>query len=284
MKEMNERRIPNLADMDEREAARFHTEGVTGMSPEWEYQTRHEDYVMEMLQSGERFRGRENMRKFQEAFGDHSTPPSIRLRRVIVRKNLWAGDSVIYYGEGQVFHGAAILELRDGKIWRDTRYYAEPFEAPEWRAQWVERMESGEPVTSLVQSEPGNEMDEHEIERLIERNWEKIQANDFVGAHEWYAEDCVVEWPQSGERIRGKENLLALREAYPADVGIEVRRVIGRRDLGVSEYVIRYDGRPVNVLAIVEFVDGMVARETHYFAEPFEAPEWRAQWVENTDL
>jgi hypothetical protein len=36
----------------------------------------------------------------------------------------------------------AIFELRAGKIWRDTRYYAEPFEAPEWRAHLVERMES----------------------------------------------------------------------------------------------------------------------------------------------
>lgn len=93
----------------------------------------------------------------------------------------------------------------------------------------------------------------------------------------------MVEWPQSGERIRGKKNLLALRKAYPAEVEFEVRRVIGRRDLGVSEYVIRYDGRPVNVIGIVEFMDGKVARETHYFAEPFPPPEWRAQWVERME-
>jgi hypothetical protein len=42
--------------------------------------------------------------------------------------------------EGGAYEGEAILELRDGKVWRDTRYFAEPFEAPEWRAQWVERM------------------------------------------------------------------------------------------------------------------------------------------------
>ena len=99
-----------------------------------------------------------------------------------------------------------------------------------------------------------------------------------------YAEDCVVEWPQSGERIRGKENLLALREAYPARVEFELRRVIGRRDLGVSEYGIRYDGKPVNVVSIVEFGDGKVIRETHYFADPFPPPEWRAQWVERMEV
>jgi hypothetical protein len=40
------------------------------------------------------------------------------------------------------YHGVAILELRDGKVWRDTRYFAEPFEAPQWRARWVEPMET----------------------------------------------------------------------------------------------------------------------------------------------
>ena len=96
---------------------------------------------MEMPQSGERIRGRENMRAFQEAFPDHSNPPSIRLRRVLVRDGLWVVESAIDYGGEQVLHGAAILEFKDGRIWRDTRYFAEPFEAPEWRAHWVERME-----------------------------------------------------------------------------------------------------------------------------------------------
>jgi hypothetical protein len=280
---MTEQEVPNLEEMDEREAARFLTEGMARMSPEWEYQTRHEDYVMEMAQSGERFRGRENMRAFQEAYGDHSTPPSIRLRRIIVREGLWVGESVVDYGE-QVFHGVAILELRDGNIWRDTRYIAEPFEPPEWRAQWVERAEPGQPDATLAKDKPmaagGNEADENTIRRLVDRNWEKVRAGDFVGAHEWYDDAVVVEWPQSGERIRGKQNLLALREAYPAGVGLEVRRVIVRPDLCVSEYVIRYDGRPVNVVAIVEFEGTKVVRETHYFADPFEPPGWRARWVE----
>jgi SnoaL-like domain len=108
------------------------------LSPEEEYELRHEDYVMEMPQSGERIRGRENMRAFQEAYPD---PPSIRLRRVLVRDGLWIAEGVNDYGEGQIFTVVAIIELRDGKMWRDTRYYSEPFKAPEWRAQWVERLE-----------------------------------------------------------------------------------------------------------------------------------------------
>ena len=93
---------------------------------------------MEMPQSGERIRGRANMRAFEEAFPN---PPSIELRRVLVREGLWVVEGVNDYGGGQVFDVVLIVELKDGKWWRDTRYYAEPFEAPEWRAAWVEWMD-----------------------------------------------------------------------------------------------------------------------------------------------
>src|SRR5215218_2295310 len=74
---MAEQRVPNLEEMDEQEAHRFLTDLYSRLSPEEEYNVRHQDYVMEMPQSGERFRGRENMRAFQEAYH----PPRRRLCR-----------------------------------------------------------------------------------------------------------------------------------------------------------------------------------------------------------
>ncbi len=136
---MDEQRLPDLAVLDEQQAQHFITEMFTHLSAAAEYEMRHEDYVMEMPQSGERIRGREKMREFQEAY---PTPPSIQLRRVLVRDGLWVVEGVNDYGGGQVFDVVLLIELKDGKMWRDRRYYAEPFEAPEWRAQWVERMES----------------------------------------------------------------------------------------------------------------------------------------------
>jgi SnoaL-like domain len=133
---MDERRVRPLDEMDEQEAGHFLSELLPRLSPEEEYEIRHEDYVMEMPQSGERIRGREKMREFQEAYPN---PPTMQLRRVIVRENLWVVEIVSDYG-GRIYHPVLIIELRDGKIFRDTRYYAEPFEAPEWRAQWVEPM------------------------------------------------------------------------------------------------------------------------------------------------
>jgi SnoaL-like domain len=139
---MDEQGPPDLEVMDDQQARRFLVDMFTDLSAEAEYETRHEDYVMEMPQSGERIRGRDKMREFQETFARYSTPPTIRLRRVVVREGLWILEGVNDYGEGRVFTVVAIFELRDGKIWRDTRYYAEPFEAPEWREQLVERMET----------------------------------------------------------------------------------------------------------------------------------------------
>ena len=139
---MDEQRVPNLQEMDEREARHFLTGLLSNHRPEEEYNVRHqEDYVMEMPQSGERFSGRENMLAFQEA---HPTPPSsLQVRRVLVKEGLWVAEAVIDYGGGggQILDVVLILELRDGKMWRDRWYFAEPFDAPEWRAQWVERME-----------------------------------------------------------------------------------------------------------------------------------------------
>src|SRR5688500_3908103 len=138
--EMDEPRELNVEVVDEQRAHQFLTDLYSRHSPEEEYNVRHpEDYVMEMPQSGERFRGRENMRAFQEA---HPTPPSsLQVRRVLVKEGLWVVEGVIDYGDGRVLDVVVISEHKDGKMWRDRWYFAAPFHAPDWRAEWVERME-----------------------------------------------------------------------------------------------------------------------------------------------
>jgi SnoaL-like domain len=133
---MDEQKVPDLEELDEQQAHHFLAELFSDLSVEAEYEMRHKDYVMEMPQSGERIRGREKMRQFQDAY---PSPPTIQLRRVVVREGLWVIEGVNDYGEGRVFTVVLIIELKDGKMWRDTRFHAEPFEAPEWRAQLVEQ-------------------------------------------------------------------------------------------------------------------------------------------------
>jgi hypothetical protein len=106
-------------------------------------------------------------------------------------------------------------------------------------------------------------------------------GRDEVRASELYAEDVVLEFPQGGERIRGRENIIAFRTAYPARLSFEMHRTVGRDDLWVNEYTIRYDDAdPHLVVGIMEFADEQVVRETIYLTQGWEPPAWRAQWVE----
>jgi hypothetical protein len=117
---MDSRRVPNLEEMDAQQARSLLEKLAADLSPEEEYAIRHEDYVMEMPQSGERFVSRENVRAFQEAFRDNADKPTIRIRRVLVGAGLWVVESAVDYGDGRVLHGAAILELKDGKVSSST--------------------------------------------------------------------------------------------------------------------------------------------------------------------
>ena len=104
------------------------------MDPATEYQERHEDYLVEFPQSGERL-DRDGLRRLQETFPG-GMPPKIKLLRVTGSGDVWVGESLIHYPDGKDFYGVSRIEFRDGKMWRETRYYAEPFEVPEWRAEW----------------------------------------------------------------------------------------------------------------------------------------------------
>ena len=87
--------------------------------------------------------------------------------------------------------------------------------------------------------------------------------------------------PQSGERIHTRRNLQALRGHHPGKPsGFHIGRITGAGDLWVTEYVINYEGKPFQTVSIMEFQNGRVIHEVQYFAEPFEAPAWRAEWVE----
>lgn len=123
-------------------------------------------------------------------------------------------------------------------------------------------------------------MEDREIRVALERHWLASDANDLEAEHQIYREDAVLEYPQSGERIRGRSNIMASRAAQPNRKRFAVRRIIGASDLWVTEYVLRYDGRPSYTVSIMEFLDGKVARETQYFGDPFEPSSSRTQWVE----
>ena len=108
---------------------------------------------------------------------------------------------------------------------------------------------------------------------------QNLDSSDTDVAHEVYHPDAVLEFPQSGERFEGVENFKHWRAMYPAKVDLEIDRFRGAGDIWIAEVRGRYDGGPWNFgVSILEFRGEKLARETIYYGEPWEAPEWRAQW------
>ena len=123
-------------------------------------------------------------------------------------------------------------------------------------------------------------MQDDDTRAALQRHWAASDADDFAGEHQIYADDAILEYPQSRERIRGRQRIQASRMAQPDRKRFAVRRILGAGDLWISELVLTYDDRPVHVVSIMEFDGGRVVRETQYFGEPFEPGASRTAWVE----
>jgi hypothetical protein len=123
-------------------------------------------------------------------------------------------------------------------------------------------------------------MGEKENQLAVERYFEHFSSGSIEGIEEIFHEDFVEEWPQSGERIRGLSNMKSIVQNYPGLPKVTVQNIRPAGDLVVVEALFDYSGKPYNTVAIFEFDKGKVRKETAYFAEPFEAPDWRAKWVE----
>ena len=124
------------------------------------------------------------------------------------------------------------------------------------------------------------DMADADIRAALDRHWAASNTEDDAAEGDIYSDDVELEYPQSGERFKGRRNVLDSRGHNPARRRFEIRRTLGCGNLWVIEYVIFYDERPVPTVSIMEFRDGKVARETQYFADPFAAPEWRARFRE----
>src|ERR1700735_5246116 len=125
-------------------------------------------------------------------------------------------------------------------------------------------------------------MQEEQIREALNKHWQASAAGDANAEHDIYDEDSICDYPQSGERILGPKNLQALRSHHPGKPsGFKIRRMTGTGNLWVTEYTINYQDQLAFTVSIMEFNDnGKVVHETQYFADPFEAPAWRTQWVQ----
>jgi hypothetical protein len=114
----------------------------------------------------------------------------------------------------------------------------------------------------------------------LEQHWKASERGDTEVEHAIYSADAILDYPQSGERFRGRDTISTQRSAHPADRHFTVLRIVGSGDLWVSECIITYDGVPSYSVSIMEFAHGYAIHETQYFADPFGSPEWRTALAE----
>ena len=127
-------------------------------------------------------------------------------------------------------------------------------------------------------------MSHHDNRAVVEQMMAAMQAGDIPAATANLADDAVVEWPQSGERIVGRDACKTVYLNYPGGPpSYEVRRITGEGDHFTVEAVGDYGGQKTLTVMLVELRDGKVVRQTDYWSDPFEAPAWRAQWVERME-
>ncbi len=122
-----------------------------------------------------------------------------------------------------------------------------------------------------------------DLDAALVRHFELI-GRDNAAAAEVYAADAVLEYVQSGERIRGRADIIASRDAYPGRPSrFEVHRVVGDGATRTVELTLWIEGDdPHPVVAVLDLRDGLVVRERIYIAEPWEPAEYRAHWVEES--
>jgi hypothetical protein len=123
-------------------------------------------------------------------------------------------------------------------------------------------------------------MSEQQNRDTLERYIQALEQQDLDAMEELLHDGYVEEYPQSGERIRGKDNWRKIAENYPGLPNMTDHSYVLSGDLGVMKMTLEYNGNQVYACEIVDLEEGKIKRARAYFAEPFEAPEWRAQWVE----
>jgi ketosteroid isomerase-like protein len=120
--------------------------------------------------------------------------------------------------------------------------------------------------------------------QLVTQFWAAMQANDWTAAAALFADDYVLHWPQSGERIRGGANFVAVNANYPAAGRWQftVERVVVEGEQAVTLVVVSDGAVTARAITFTTVRDGRITSQVEYWPDPFDAPAWRAAWVERT--
>ena len=118
--------------------------------------------------------------------------------------------------------------------------------------------------------------------QVIETFWQMMEGNDFYAVAQLLHEEYTLDWPQSGERIRGAENFAKLNTAYPAEGKwrFVINAIVADGENVVTDVSVTDGVRHDRVITFSTIRDEKIWKQVEFWPEPFEAPNWRAQWVE----
>lgn len=118
--------------------------------------------------------------------------------------------------------------------------------------------------------------------QLVTQFWAEMQANDWAAAAALFADDYLLYWPQSGERIHGAANFIAINRAYPAAGrwSFSVERLVVEGEQAVTEVTVTDGAVRARAITFTTVRDGCITSQIEYWPDPFDAPDWRAAWVE----
>jgi ketosteroid isomerase-like protein len=121
-----------------------------------------------------------------------------------------------------------------------------------------------------------------ESKQIIEGFWAAMQTNDFKAAGEFLHDDYVLEWPQSGERIRGRANFVAINQHYPAHGRwlFTIHRIIAEGGEVVSDVSVTDGAVTGRVITFSSVRAGKILAQTEFWPDPYAPAEWRARWIE----
>jgi ketosteroid isomerase-like protein len=208
----------------------------------------------------------------------------------------------IGYPDGSDWYTTGIVTLRERKMLKQVLFFAPTSDAPGWRARWVEPLETEVGVRIEDRHRTGPSALSRAHRDVVARLHDLMDEGDYGALNEVFRTDVVVEYPQSGERVAGLENLGNIMRNYPGGhprVSKEERVLLGDRgdhllptatdstlrvhDVGdrlFSSIRTRYpDGSDWYTVSIFTFSEGRISKQVVYFAPVMPAPEWRRQWV-----
>ena len=118
--------------------------------------------------------------------------------------------------------------------------------------------------------------------QILENFCATMETNDFHAAAQLLHEEYSLDWPQSGERILGRESFAAINTNYPAEGKwhFEINQIVAEGDIVVTDVSVtegKITGRAITFSTIR---DGKIWKQIEFWPDPFEAPTWRAQWVQ----